>query len=250
MKETDRQPEEMPACPMSDKVDAFIANDLSDRETADFERHLAGCEECLSVVIGMRRVRNSFQTLSFLRRVQSRPGPVPVTAALLQALTVAGERARLAGDAAAARLLEWRQRLVGNLNAISDRLGRAAVSTEELKEIGCAWVQQISAASRPVPGLVRDSSGPMAAPAEESPAKGGVQFRVEPVPASNDIEVVARGLPAEADQPVVLLMPVAAPDDVRRAVLRRVSEHEWIARFENIPAGEYMVAIEPLSRMR
>jgi hypothetical protein len=67
------------------------------------------------------------------------------------------------------------------------------------------------------------------------------------VPGSHDFEVTARGFPAEMDRLMVMLVPSDAPESAREASLRKISDIEWSARFENVAPGDYVVAIEPLA---
>jgi hypothetical protein len=67
-------------------------------------------------------------------------------------------------------------------------------------------------------------------------------------PAGGEVVVRVDALPAGRRAPLVLLMPLTATTSPRVQELTRPrGARYWLARFEQVPPGEYAVAFEPLS---
>jgi hypothetical protein len=63
-------------------------------------------------------------------------------------------------------------------------------------------------------------------------------------------EVVVRrdDLPAGVEPPLVMLVPADGAGEPRLALPERTAEGEtWIARFEGLGPGDYLIAFEPLA---
>jgi len=155
----------------------------------------------------------------------------------------------------ASRFNQWLRLVSGNLQSLPEKLPKDPIglkslqyaSLQAMREFGWAWLQLIELPSvLGTPGLLRDGGKPGNEPQETSAQSGMIQCRVERVPASNDMEVIAKSREVELDDRIVLLIPVHSPEKTLESRLRNVSRDEWCARFENVPPGEYAVAIEPL----
>ncbi len=181
---------------------------------------------------------------------------------LTRGLESATRRTEGSPDAAKrSRLIEWAKRWATNARQVFEKISReggGALSShlppmEVLREIGWAWFQQIEPlATARIPSPTREA--PPGRAKRKTPATGpsgptSVQLRIEQIPGSNDVELVVKGLPANAGRLIALLIPKNAPEEAQDAILRTVGEthDEWTARFRDVPPGEYALAIEPLS---
>lgn len=256
-------------CERENVAVAYACGDLGAEEMLVFESHLGHCEACRDQVAELRGTRMLFGEIALRRRLQverarravaaqvgaSAAPSFGLLAALERGLEAVEHRAESARDAARAlSLREWGRRLAAHARQAAEKLSCAvaevnpfqSASVEVLRDIGWAWVERIEPMAVRG-GLVRDGSA--ARPARQAaPVPSGVELRLEPVPGTTDIELIARGLPPGADRLLVLLIPINAPDQAQCAVLRRLAptHAEWTARFRNVPPGEYALAIEPL----
>lgn len=180
--------------------------------------------------------------------------------AIMRGLEVATRKADRSRDQEkVSRFRSWGRLLDTNIQRAVEKLSTAGTSVQSfqkaqmdvLREIGWAWLQRIEPlAAAGLAGPVREAPSGFrtrGAPAESIGSFHGVEIRLEPVPGSKDVEVVAEGLPVNSDRLIALLVPKDAPDKTQEAVLRRISDNTWIARFENVAPGDHAVAIEPLS---
>lgn len=255
---------------------AYSHGDLSAAQMLTFEEHLLGCEACRAQVSELRGTRSLLGEIALVRRMQiashglapagqTSPAASPssdLLTALERGLEAAARRAEDSRDEArVSSLREWGRRLAANARQAVEKLSGGAADTqpsqtpslEVLREIGWAWLQRIEPlVALPTGGPVRGSrsgSPRRAAPAPVVSGPPGVVLRLEPIAGSQDMELIAKGLPTGAEALLALLIPKSAPDQTQAAVLRRVTptHDEWTARFKNVPPGEYALAIEPLS---
>ncbi len=223
----------------------YTARRLSEAEELDVETHLAECDECSEVARGGLLVGDVWDTWTAQTHGQAYLAS-RLSQAIRQAqLTTAnaGWQVRLASWAD-----EWTGRVEAAVRVVMETPGSASrVVTEGLEALsrpGTGW--QFAAVPVGMP-----SRGPRAQGAGSSPtialASGTSQARVAVGGARREIVVRLDAVPEDRQPPLVLLVPVTQDGEPRLAVPEQQPGAPYLlARFENVPAGEYVVAFEPL----
>ncbi|MFN8633031.1 MAG: hypothetical protein U0893_04185 [Chloroflexota bacterium] len=232
-----------------DTIADYVEMKLSAGEERPIEMHLAHCDLCTDLAREARELSELWDGWTARSHAEA------TLAALMQG---AVEQAAAVADAPALRerLTRWAESWSGSVEAavrvVMDAAGQASrVVTEGLDAVarpGSAW--QFTLAPAPTPtrgGRGRGAVPPPPAVAEASIGGAG-RVRVAVNGERHDVVVRLDALPADQEPPLVLLVPVSGGGEPRVAEPERQPGIAYlIARFNRLPAGEYLVAFEPRS---
>jgi hypothetical protein len=261
------------SCGMSESLLArYVDSELSESEEIWVEKHLAKCSDCAEQTQRMRTYRHSWAVLSpdfpasvqrlTARAIASREtdlqdkrvpavGAAPEQIVLEQALAA---EAQEASPELRPRFLEWAQRL-GQVarQTVADMLGSTesalTLSSAELSRVlaasGWFWSAEFSLATLGT----RTRGAQRRAPSSRLSRHGGLSMSWRWVE-EKDIEVSISGLPPTARMPFVLLVPLRRDLRFRRRAQLQPDpkkKDRWVARFDDVKAGSYTIALQPLN---
>ena len=233
-------------------IASYFEDTLSDTALLEVEEHVAGCDEC---------ALSSQQALAVGDVVDQwtarAHGQAAVRAILLQGLSLVRVRSTVAAlrDRVAAWERQWNGQAEAALRVVLDAPGQAArVLTEGLQELArpsAAWQFAPAPAAIPTRGAARRGAPqPIVVTASSA---GGPSARVAVSGERGEVAVRIDGVPAGSEPPLVLLIPIdRGPTPVAsepRLALPEPSpgSDAWIARFDGLGPGEYLIAFEPLA---
>jgi hypothetical protein len=248
-------------------IAAYFADTLSDAALADVELHVAQCDHCAlasqqALALGEVTADRLTALGDFVDSWSAAAhGQAAVRSLLLRGLSLA--RARSTVAALRDRLAAWEQRWNGQVEAavrvILDAPGQAArVLTDGLQELtrpSASWQFAPAPAAIPTRGAVRHRGTPQPVVVAAASADGP-SARVAVSGERGEVTVRVDGVPAGGEPPLVLLLPIdhGQPGAGQLAAEPRLAVLEpspgsdaWIARFDGLGPGEYVVAFEPLS---
>jgi hypothetical protein len=227
----------------------YTARRLSEANELDVETHLAECDECSEVARAALIVGDVWDTWTARTH-----GQAYLASRLSQAIWQAQHTTANAGWQV--RLGSWAEEWTGRVEAavrvVMEAPGSASrVVTEGLEALsrpGTGW--QFAAVPVAMP-----TRGPRARGAAASPtialASGTPQARVAVGGARREIVVRLDALPGGRQPPLVLLVPVTEDGEPRVAMPEQQPGAPYLlARFDDVPPGEYVVAFEPLPNVR
>jgi hypothetical protein len=224
----------------------YSAGRLSELDELEVEEHLADCSACAAVARAALLVEDVWDTWTARAHGQAYLAEV-LAQAVIQAERLTADpswKARLGAWAA-----QWRGHAEGAVRVVLDATGAAShVVTEGLDGLtrpGASW--QFA----PIPVAV-PTRGPRAGGAPSRPtvalAPGSQQARVAVGGARREIVVRIDGQPADRRPPLVLLVPLDNDVQPRLAVVESQPDLPYLlARFADVPVGEYVVAFEPFA---
>ena len=218
------------------------------------EAHLLVCPACLEAVTELRRLHNAFGTLALLTRIQGKAveavEAAPEQVLLGQALAA---EAQVATPEFQKVLHEWSQR-VGRLThrtfAAMFRSAGSALSlsgpelSQALAASGWFWSAEFSLAT-----LGTRMRGAQRRASRSRPSHHGALEMNWAWVDEKDIEISLSGLPPTARMPFVVLVPLRRDLSFRRRAQLRPDpskKDRWVARFQDVEAGSYTVALQPL----
>jgi hypothetical protein len=223
----------------------YTARRLSEAEELDVEAHLAECDECSEVARAALLVGNVWDNWTAQAH-----GQAFLASRLSHAIRQAQHTTANAGWQV--RLDTWAEEWTGRVEAavrvVMAAPGSASrVVTEGLEALsrpGTGW--QFAAVPVGMP-----TRGPRAQGKAPSPtvalASGTSQARVAVGGARREIVVRLDALPGDRQPPLVLLVSVTEDDEPRLAIPeQQPGAPYFVARFDDVPPGEYVVAFEPL----
>lgn len=238
----------------------YSTGDLSAERMLEFERHLAVCKQCRSLVSELRLTRSLLGGVALPKRILRQVSELGRTMAavsevdlpraavseaahpsmrvhsggelfstLKQALDSICGRRDVRDSPQRSRLEAWARNWSSKAREAFDKLSAEVgdvfcPSLDVLREIGWVWAQQVQPALARTSGLTREAPGRMAKAkqARAVPAvPHGLRLRLDPVPGGNDIELIVEGLPSGADRLIALLIPNTAPARAQFALLRK-----------------------------
>jgi len=218
---------------------AYLDHALPEVREVALESHLAACVACQLL---SRRLRAAGDLL--LHAASSAPGLLERQELVIQALA---EEQSSGGTDLVERLRVWQAKLSRSSRSLVSTIYHAAVPGEDetrqaLASWGWLWPVELAL---PTLGPRKQTGSPRRVlPAPDLPNQLKVTWVAE-----NNIEVEVRGLPAMASQPMVLLIPIRRDAKFRRRAILRPDPQKssrWIALFEQVEAGSYLVALEPM----
>jgi hypothetical protein len=231
-----------------DTIADYVEMKLSTGEERPIEMHLAACDYCTDLARAAQQLSDLWDGWTARSHAE---------AALTALLAGAVERAAAAATPALqARLAQWAERWTGNVEAavrvVVATAGQSSrVVTEGLDALtrpGSNW--QFSLVPAPTP--TRGARGRGAVPPQPATAVtslgGTAQARVAVSGERREVVIRLDDLPPGQPTPMVLLVPIGKNGVPQVAEPERppgVPYH--VARFEQVPAGEYLVAFEPLA---
>jgi anti-sigma factor RsiW len=227
----------------------YLQMALPESEELAVEEHLADCAECSALARETQRFSSVWETWTAAAH-----GNAYRAAAVNRALAAA--KARVADASWQGRLTRWAEGWAGaaaaSVRVIVGTPGRASRALAE----GLEGLSQAAAAPppafAPAPGPVRGAYGRAAEPAQPTVAvtsMGGVaQARVAVSGDRREVVVRIDELPGERLPPLILLVPLGTDDEEPRVTVpeRQPSIPYLIARFADVPTGDYIVAFEPM----
>jgi hypothetical protein len=224
---------------------------LSASEELAIEEHLADCDPCTATAREVRGLSNLWESWTAETHAWAHQN-----AAVIEAVGQAV--AREEDPAVRARLARWAEHWAGRAAAtvrvVLDATGEAArVVTggiEALARPGQALGLDFAPAAMPEPvrGGPRRPGPPSRPTVAVAPISGTAQARVA-ISGQQRVVVRVDGLPPEQPPPLVLLAPAAGSGEPRVAVPSRQPGVQYlIARFDNVPPGNYLVVFEPIER--
>jgi Putative zinc-finger len=228
-----------------DLLAGYAARRLSEGDELEVEMHLAECEACTALARSALLVGDIWESWSARAHGE---------AYLAERLARAVERAAKLTDNAGwqARLSAWAASWSGRAEAtvrvIMETSGNASrVVTDGLEALsrpGTAWQFAAVPVAVPTRGPLAGGSAP---PPTVALATGATQARVFVGEARREVVVRLDGQLAGGRPPLVLLVPVDEAAEPRLAVIEpRPGVAYMLARFSDVPAGDYVVAFEPL----
>ncbi|GEM_PF-1404066 len=236
-------------CITPDDLVGYFEGMLSEDRRGLIETHFADCDACTELARRWHTFSEVFDSWTVRAH-----GEAYLGAAVERAIQKAQEQERV--PALRERLTRWREdwrsRAEAAVRVIFESPGKAArVVTEGLETVirpGGLWQFDLAPASVKVLGATRTRGHRKAAPTVAL-AQGTSQARVAVTSAISEIEVRVDEWPAGQDPPLVLLVPTQEEGAPRVQEPKRLpGTQSLIARFENVEAGDYLVAFEPLKR--
>jgi hypothetical protein len=231
----------------ADDLLQYFEGQLPDGEQQNIEEHLAECESCAVLARTVGAFHEAWQTTAEQHGVLYRREQ------LIRGL----EAAEVGAPALRDRLRAWRDRWAGLAEAglrvaVESSATTAQViaqGVEALTRPSGTWHFLPAAAAPVARGAVRgESASALLATASD---RAGRLARVA-VRGGQSTELEARidGLAPDAPPPIVIVIAVEAGDVARAWAVqaeRRPGADYRIARFRDLPPGEYVVAFEPLA---
>ena len=231
-----------------DTLASYFTHGLTDDEQLGVEEHLADCDTCT----GSARV--AFAAAGLIDRWTAEThGQAALQGVLAHALASTRQQPALA--AMRHRLTRWAERWAGQaeaaLRVMLEAPGTAArVLTDGMQDLarpGAAWQFAAAPAAIPTRGLAmrRAALQPIVVSAG---GDGAPRARVAVSGERGEVAVRLDDVPAGVEPPLVLLVPSDGAGEPQVALPARQPDGDaWIARFEKLAAGDYLVAFEPLA---
>jgi uncharacterized protein YukE len=233
-------------CGMTEeRLARFVEHALPEQDEISVAEHLAGCPKCAELAQQMRALNWLWAGLGAQASVEA----VTVVSA---ALTSAAEKE--VQPELRERFRLWSERWHQAAPRIIRDLARTAAAP--VAELGSnveealqtwGWMWSLRLEPLPISRVRGDQHGPSrktrsmpGVPPARSWPTVTVQWRSE-----NSIEVQVTGLPSKARQPMVVLVPLRRGLHRLRGELRQ-ERGKWRAVFENVEAGAFALALEPL----
>ena len=225
----------------------YLESKLSPEREEEVERHLALCDSCVEQT---RETHVLNQLCDWTAEQHGESLAVDTWYAALERAEAEVTRSSLRD-----RLADWRERGAGlsqgALRVVNSAVENAyRVVTHSIDAIVCPqseWQFQAAAPTAGVRGTA--STADDVAVVETDRGVSGPSARVL-VRAGEKGQVVVRVDGIAPDQPGPLVVLVLSGDDstvVVRETQKQLGTTYWVARFENLHAGEYLVAVEPLT---
>lgn len=230
-----------------DTIVEYVEMALSEEQARPVELHLARCDTCTELARDAQELSSLWDGWTARTHAEAALSALMSSAVEQAVATTAGT------PAMQARLARWAERWSGGVEAavrvVVGAAGEASrVVTEGLDAIarpGTAW--QFSLVPAPTP--TRGARGRGAAPSQPTVAVaaigGAAQARVAVSGERRELVVRLDGLPVDEVSPLILLVPLGGTSEAQPE--RQPGIAYLIARFEQVPAGEYLVAFEPQS---
>jgi hypothetical protein len=225
----------------ADELAAYLALELPEDREMEIEEHLAECDACTALA------RQSTALLPVVQQWTAHThGEAFRRDAMMKALAQVAETQ----PAWSERIGGWRTALHSRAETVARVvMGASGTASRVVAE-------SLDALARPgagfafAPAPVRGTSAPDGGLAAILVAEvgGDLPAQVAVDPATGEVVVRVDALPAGQRTPLVLLIALAgdAAPQVRELARPRGGRY-WVARFEQVPPGEYGVAFEPLS---
>jgi hypothetical protein len=227
----------------------YIADTLSDDAQLLVEEHVSGCDVCALAAQGA--LATGLVVDQWTARAH---GQAAARALLTEALAAA--QVSVTVPSLRERLAAWAEQWAGQagaaLRVVIDVPGQAArviaESAPDLARPGTAWGFAAAPAAMPT----RGAAGRIPPPQPIVVSAGGPDGPTARVAVSGERgEIVVRldAVPRGAEPPLVLLIPSgprAQGAPLLRAPQPSPGADSWIARFEGLGPGSYLVAFEPL----
>jgi hypothetical protein len=236
----------------TDTIADYFANSLSETAMLDAEEHFATCDAC---------ALRSQKVLAVGALIQQWSAPVHGEAELQARLVAALEAARKTTTVAAirTRLAAWAERFAGQAEAavrvVLDAPGQAArVLTEGVEGLtrpGATWqfAQPQPATLGPIRGTAR--RGPPRQTVVTAGDAGGTTAKLAVSGERGEVTVRLDGVPLGSEPPLVLLVRTdrtagqAPAEPILAAPEPSPGSDAWVARFEGLGQGSYLVLFEP-----
>jgi hypothetical protein len=220
----------------------YFATLLSEDREEEIEEHLADCTQCTE------EARQLHAFTSIWNRWTARAHGEAYQRVLL-ARALQQVQARVQNPGWRRRLAQWRQDLASSAGAairIALKAGEdvSRIVTERLEAL-------VSPPLQPAPtyGTVRTrgvrTRGTSAARTTVPLTPENPQARVELRGEHGEVEVCVEQLPPRQPSPLVLLIPTTTEGEPRIQELQRQENGAYVARFEGVEPGDYLVAFEP-----
>ena len=231
-----------------DMIAAYFADTLPLDDQVHVEEHVAGCDDCALAAQGA--LAAGIVVDQWTARAH---GEAATRALLAEALATVGARSSVAAvrERLAAWAEQWAGRTEAALRIVLEAPGQAArviaESAPDLARPGGAW--QFAAAPSPAP--IRGAARRQPPPQPIVVTAGGPDGPTARVAVSAERgEVVVRldDVPRGAEPPLVLLIPTGAGTQREPAVgtpQPSPGSDAWIARFEGLGPGDYLIVFEP-----
>jgi len=227
---------------------SYALQELPEDKQLDVQEHLADCDRCAGSVHLAIRASGLVD-----RWTAQTHGAAALQGVLVHALDVV--RAQPALAAWRDRLTAWAERWAGQAEAtlriVLDAPGTAArVLTEGMQELarpGASWQFAPAPAAIPTRGAGRRRAAGQTV-VVSADGDGTPSARVAVSGERREVVVRLDDLPASRLAPLVLLIPADHAGDPRLALPQRSPDDDaWIARFEGLEPGDYLIAFEPLA---
>jgi hypothetical protein len=231
-----------------DTLASYFTHGLSDAEQSGVEEHLADCDTCIG------SARTTFAASGLIDRwTADVHGQAVLQGVLVQALAASRQQPSLA--AWRERLAQWAERWVGQAEAAVRIMLEAPGSAARVLTDGMEGLARPGASWQfaPVPTAM-PTRGPAGRRATSQPVivsaggDGTPSARVSVSGQRGEVAVRLDDLPAGQEPPLVLLVPTDRGGEPRLTLpVRQPDADFWIARFEKLEPGDYLVAFEPLA---
>lgn len=235
-----------------DLLASYFTQGLSEDDRLGVEEHLADCDTCIEA--GRTAFSASGLIDSWTPEIH---GEAALQAVLSQALATTRTLPSL--SAWANRLARWTEQWAGRAEAtvrvvLEAPAQSAKILTEGMQDLarpGAAWQFAPAPSAMPVRGPAPSAARRLAASQPVIVTAGGDGVPNARLAVSGERgEVVVRldDLPAGVEPPLVLLVSADGSGEPRLALPERAPDGAaWIARFEGLGPGDYLVAFEPLA---
>lgn len=231
-------------------IASYFEDTLSDAALSEVEEHVSGCDAC--ALTSQQALAVGDVVDQWTARTH---GQAAVRGILLQGLSLARVRSTVAAlrDRMAAWERQWNGQAEAALRVVMETPGQAArVLTEgfpDLARPSASWQFALAPAAIPTRGATRRGTPQPIVVTAASP--GGPSARVAVSGERGEVAVRIDSVPAGADPPLVLLVPIdRGPSPVAAEPRLAVPEPSpgsdaWIARFDGLGPGDYLIAFEP-----
>ena len=233
-------------------IASYFEDTLSDAALFEVEEHVSGCDAC--ALASQQALALGDVVDQWTARAH---GQAAVRSVLVQGLSLARVRATVAAlqDRVAAWERRWNGQAEAALRVVMDAPGQAArVLTDGLEELArpsASWQFAPAPAAIPTRGAARRGAPQPIVVTAGNP--GGPSARVAVSGERGEVAVRIDGVPAGSEPPLVLLVPIdRGPAPVAAEPRLAVPEPSpgsdaWIARFDGLGPGDYLIAFEPLA---
>jgi hypothetical protein len=233
-------------------IASYFDDTLSEAALSEVERHVAACDLCALASQHALAVGDVVDVWTARAH-----GQVAARGLLLGGLTLA--RIRASAAAIQERLATWERQWNGQaeaaLRVVLDVPGQAArVFTEGFEDLArpsAAWPFVPAPAAIPTRGTARRGTSQPIIVTASNP--GGPSARVAVSGERGEVAVRIDRVPAGSEPPLVLLVPIdRGPAPVTGEPRLAIPEPSpgsdfWVARFEGLGPGDYLIALEPLA---
>lgn len=224
----------------SEDLASYVDGSLSEDREGILGEHLAECVECTERAWQMRAMSMVWDQWTAWTHGQAHLRTVFNEALQTAALQEASASWR-------DRLARWQDRWAGKAEAAVRVVMEAPEKASRIVTEGLEALVRPEGGWQfaPAPGAIRAAGPRPSAPVKEAVAAGPPAASVRVYDVSRGVDVWLRGLSDATTPPLVLLVPLggAAAPQVRAP--EQFSPGEYLARFQNLPTGDYLVAFEP-----